>query len=57
MNRAQKEKLEAFTDASLQLICENSTEEMVVKAAEDCAEVTLEKSKKEADKPLFLNRI
>lgn len=57
MSRAQKEKLEVFTDASLQLISENSTEEMVVKAAEDCVEVALEKSKKEADKPLYLDRI
>jgi hypothetical protein len=45
MSRTKKEKLETYTDASLQL------------AAEDYIEVTLEKRKKDAKKPLYLKRI
>jgi hypothetical protein len=57
MSRAQKEKLETYTDTSLQLISENSTEESAVNAADDYIEIALEKRKKEADKPLYLKRI
>jgi len=57
MSRTRKEKLETYTDASLQLLSENSTEESAVTAADDYIEVTLEKRKKEADKPLYLKRV
>jgi hypothetical protein len=57
MSRTQKEKLETYTDASLQLISENSTEEGAVTAAEDYIEVSLEERKKDADKPLYLKRV
>jgi hypothetical protein len=57
MSRTQKEKLETYTDASLHLITENAAEESAVTAADDYIEVTLEKRKKEADKPLYLKRI
>jgi hypothetical protein len=53
MSRTQKEKLDAYTDASLQL----ATEESAVNAADDYIEAALEKRKKEADKPLYLKRI
>jgi hypothetical protein len=57
MSRTRKEKLETYTDASLQLVSENSTEESAGTAADDYIEVALEKRKKEADKPLYLKRI
>jgi hypothetical protein len=58
MSRTQKEKLETYTQSSLQLVPENSTEESVVTAADGCSlEVSLGKRKKEADKPLYLKRI
>jgi hypothetical protein len=57
MSRTQKEKLETYTDATLRLVSENSTEESAVTAAEDHIEVTLEKRKKEANKPLYLKRV
>jgi hypothetical protein len=53
MSRTRKEKLETSTDASLQLVAEESA----VTAAEDYIEISLEKRKKEADKPLYLKRI
>jgi hypothetical protein len=53
MSRTQKEKLETYTDATLQLVAEESA----VTAAEDHIEVTLEKRKKEANKPLYLKRV
>ena len=57
MSRTQKEKLETYTDASLQLITENSTEESAVTAADDYIEVSLEERKKDAKKPLYLKRV
>ena len=57
MSRTQKEKLETYTDASLQLVSENSTEESAVTAADDYIEVALKKRKEEAKKPLYLKRI
>jgi hypothetical protein len=55
MSRTQK-KLETYTDTSLQVTTENSTEESVVTAADDYIVVALER-KKEADKPIYLKRI
>ena len=57
MSRTKKEKLETYTDASLQLVTENSTEERAIIAVEGCnLDVTLEKRKKDANKPLYLKR-
>jgi hypothetical protein len=57
MSRTRKEKLETYTDASLQLVSENSTEESAVIAAEDYNANSPEKRKKEANKPLYLKRV
>jgi hypothetical protein len=57
MSRTQKEKLETCTDIPLQLP-EISTAESAVTAADGCnSESSLEKRKKEADKPLYLRRV
>jgi hypothetical protein len=57
MSRTRKEKLETYTDASLQLLSENSTEERDVTAADDYIEAALKKRKEEANKPLYLKRV
>jgi hypothetical protein len=57
VSRAQKEKLETYTDAFLQIVTKNTTEEEAVTVADNCIEVALEKRKKEAEKPLYLKRI
>lgn len=57
MSLTRKEKLEASTDASLQIVTENSAEENGVILANDYIEVALKKSKEEAEKPLYLKRI
>ena len=57
MSRTQKEKLEIYTGASLQIVTKNATEESAVTAADDYIEDALEKRKKEAEKPLYLKRI
>jgi hypothetical protein len=57
MSRTQKEKLKTYTDASLQLISENSTEESAVTTADDYNANSPEKRKKDAKKPLYLKRI
>ena len=57
MSRTPKEKLETYTDASLQLLPRNIIEGKVVIAADDYIQVTLKKKKEEANKPLFLKRI
>jgi len=57
MRRTQKEKLETRMDIPLQL-SELSTEESAVTAADGCnLESSLEKRKKEADKPIYLKRV
>ena len=57
MSRTQKEKLETCTNIPLQL-SELSTEESAVAAADGCnLESSLEKRKKEADKPIYLKRV
>jgi len=53
LSRTQKEKLETYADASLQLLPEESTTTM----ANNSIEIALEKKKKEAKKPLYLKRI
>ena len=58
MSRTQKEKLETCTDVSLQLVSEISTEESAVTAADGCnLDVSLEKRKEEANKPIYLKRV
>jgi hypothetical protein len=57
MSRTQKEKLETYPDASLQMVTKNAVEESDGTAADDYIEVALEKRRKEADKPLYLKRI
>jgi hypothetical protein len=57
MSRTQKEKLETHTEASLQIITKNATEESAVTAADNYIEFALEKRRKEAEKPLYLKRI
>jgi hypothetical protein len=57
MSRTRKEKLETYTDASLQLLSENSTEERAVTAADNYIEAALKKRKEEANKPLYLKRV
>jgi hypothetical protein len=57
MSRTRKEKRETYTDASLQLVTANATEETAVTAADNYIEVSLEKRKKDADKPLYIRRI
>jgi hypothetical protein len=57
MSRTQKEKLKTYTDASLQLVSENSTEECTVTAADDYNANSPEKRKKDANKPLYLKRV
>jgi hypothetical protein len=54
VSRTRKEKLETGTDTSLQIVT-NATEESAVTAAD--IEVSSEKRKKDADKPLYLKRI
>jgi hypothetical protein len=56
MSRTQKEKLEIFTNASLQLLPEDA-EEGDDTEAESCIKISLEERKREADKPLYLKRI
>jgi hypothetical protein len=51
MSRTQKEKLEIYTDASLQIVTKNATEESAVTAADDYIEVALEKRKKKQKNP------
>ena len=53
MSRTRKEKLETYTDASLQLL----PEESAVTVADNFIEIAIEKKKKEAKKPLYLRRI
>jgi hypothetical protein len=58
MSRTQKEKLETYPEAPLQLTPENPTEESAVTAADGYnLNASLIKRKKEADKPLYLKRI
>jgi hypothetical protein len=57
MSRTRKEKLETYTDASFQLVSENSAEESVVTAADDYIETALQKRREEANKPLYLKRV
>lgn len=55
MSHTQKEKLETCTDASIQILPD--PEESSVTVADDYIEVTLDKKRKEASKPLYLRRI
>ena len=54
VSRTRKEKLKTGTDASLQIVT-SATEASAVTAAD--IEVSSEKRKKDADKPLYLKRI
>jgi hypothetical protein len=55
VSRTRKEKLETGMDASLQIVTANAIEESAVTVAD--IEVSSEKRKKDADKPLYLKRI
>ena len=57
MRHARREKLETYTDASFQIVIENSTEERAVTAADDYAVIALKKGREEAESPLYLKRI
>ena len=57
MSRTRKEKLETYTDASLQIVTEISKEESAVTATDDYGANSPEKRKKDAKKPLYLKRI
>jgi len=58
MSRTRKEKLDIPADISLQVISENSNVERAVTAADGCnSDNSLEKRKKEANKPLYLKRV
>lgn len=58
MSRTQKEKLETYPAASLQLMPKNSAEESSVTTADGYnIKVSLENRKKEAKKPLYLRRV
>jgi len=56
MSLTQKDKLEVYIDASLQLISDNNKEESSLTKTSD-TEVSLEKKKKEASEPIYLKRI
>jgi hypothetical protein len=55
VSRTRKEKLETGIDASLQIVTANAIEVGAVTTAD--IEVSSEKRKKDADKPLYLKRI
>jgi hypothetical protein len=57
MKRTRREKLETYTDASFQIVSENSTEKSAVTTADDYTITALKKGREEADKPLYLKRI
>jgi len=58
MSRTRKEKLETYTDITLQVVPEIFTEESAVTAADGCnLESSPEKRKKEAEKPIYLRRV
>ena len=58
MSRTQKEKLETCTNVPLQIELEISTQECTVAAADGCKlKTSLERRKKEADKPIYLRRV
>jgi hypothetical protein len=56
--RNPKAKLDAYAKMPLQLISKNSTEELVVIAADSgTSNMSLKKRKEEASKPLYLKRV
>jgi len=58
MRRTQKERLETYAEIPIQFISENSTEKCAANAAVECdLEVSMEKRKKEANKPIYLKRV
>jgi len=57
MSRTQKEKLQAYTSASLQILSDDAEEERDVTVADCYIELSLEARKIEANKPLYLKRI
>jgi hypothetical protein len=58
MRRNQKEKLETYAEVPLQFTSENSTEKCAATAAVECnLEVSMEKRKEEANKPIYLKRV
>jgi len=55
MSTTRKEKLETYTDTSLQIITKSAVEESL--ASEDYIEVALKKRKQEANQPLYFKRV
>jgi len=58
MKRTQKEKLQTYAEVPIQFTSENSTEKCAATAAVGCdLEVSMEKKKEEANKPIYLKRV
>ena len=58
MKPPQKGKLENYTEVPVQFTSENSTEQCTANAAVECdLEVSMEKRKEEANKPIYLKRV
>ena len=58
VSRNSKTKLDVQADVPLQVISENSNVECTVTAADGCnSDSSLEKRKKEANKPIYLKRV
>ena len=58
MRRTQKEKLETYAEVPIQFTSENSIEKCAATAADGCnLEVSMEKRKEEANKPIYLKRV
>ena len=58
VSRHSKTKLDEYADVTLQVIPENSNVECAVTAADGCnSDSSLEKRKKEANKPIYLKRV
>ena len=58
MNYIEKEKLETYPDMTLQVIAKNFVEDNLDIASESCVmDLSLERKKEQARKPIYLTRI
>ena len=58
MNYIEKEKLETYPDMTLQVIGENFVEDNLDVTSESCImDLSLERKKEQARKPIYLTRI
>ena len=58
MNYIEKEKLETYPDMTLQVIAENFVEDNLDITSENCImDLSLERKKEQARKPIYLTRI